>query len=125
MRMENIQIDVHTSHIHMVLKVRHSFAALHSKGLPEEFLRMLSSIQCTSHGFIWSTSIFIRACNNHSASVSGGLMLDAGPDFLFASSCGSRYNLHASKPLRCYRHSYRLYAYHRRGVEACTEQETG
>jgi hypothetical protein len=28
MRMENIQIDVHTSHIHMVLKVRHSFAAL-------------------------------------------------------------------------------------------------
>lgn len=28
MRMEDIQIDVHTSHIHMVLKVRHSFATV-------------------------------------------------------------------------------------------------
>jgi hypothetical protein len=36
MRMENIQIDVHTSHIHMALKVWHSFATLHSKVLPED-----------------------------------------------------------------------------------------
>jgi hypothetical protein len=32
MRMENIQIDVHTSHIHMVLKVRPQFRNIAEQG---------------------------------------------------------------------------------------------